>query len=139
MAAAKHNKMSVEEATAMLQRVRLEAARSPEFPNGSHEHGYDFIVPLNPDGHIDADAWKAVRDRCRVKRFSAGEPDEVGHVVHKPGGAWAFHYDIRGDAQHDEAGYHFETHKLRPGEYISIKEQDGVLRTFFVKSVVALD
>lgn len=139
MTAARPKKKSVEEATAMLQRVRLEMARSPEFPNGSHQHGYDFIVPLDGEGHIDAEAWRAVRERCRVKRFWEGEADEVGHVIHKPGGGWAFHYDIRGDASHDETGYHFETHKLEPGEYISIKEQDGVLRTFFVKGVVPLD
>ncbi len=133
------SKMTREEATAMLQRVRLELARCPDFPEGSHEHGYDFIAPLNRDGHIDAEAWKLLRDRCRVKRFWGDEPDEVGHIIHKPGGAWAFHYDIRGDATHDDTGYHFDTHKLVPGEYISLKEQDGVLRTFFVRSVVALD
>jgi hypothetical protein len=98
-----------------------------------------MIVPINAEGHIDADAWKLLRDRCRVKRFWGDEPDEVGHVIHKPGGTWAFHYDIRGDAAHDESGYHFDTHRLVPGEYISIKEQDGMLRTFFVKGVVAVD
>ena len=86
-----------------------------------------------------AEAWKLLRDRCRVKRFWGSEADEVGHILHRPGGTWAFHYDIRGDAKHDDAGYHFDTHKLAPGEYISLKEQDGVLRTFFVRSVVAVD
>ena len=127
------------QADRMLQRVRLELARCHDFPNGSHAHGYDFIVPIDQNGHIDLDAWRLVRERCRVRRFWEGDPDEVGHVVHKRGGAWAFHYDIRGDAAHDEPGYHFETHKLMPGEYVSIKEQDGVLRAFFVKSVVAVD
>ncbi len=139
MIKSKTSKMTGEEASAMLQRVRLELARCPEFPQGSHEHGYDFIAPLDTDGHIDVEAWKLLRDRCRVKRFWVGEADEVGHIVHKPGGTWAFHYDIRGDAKHDDAGYHFDTHKLVPGEYVSLKEQDGVLRTFFVRSVVAVD
>ena len=52
-----------------LRRVRLELARDHEFPNGSSERGYDFIAPLDRQGHIDLDAWKALRDRCRVRRF----------------------------------------------------------------------
>jgi hypothetical protein len=74
-----------------------------------------------------------------VKRVAGHEPSEIGHVVHKPGGAWAFHYDIHGDPTHDETGYKLDSHRLAPGEYISIREQDGVLRTFFVKAVVDLD
>ncbi len=139
MTATKSPKVTADEAVRMLQRVRLELARCPDYPNGSHAHGYDFIVPIDSDGHIDFDAWRLVRESCRVKRFWGDQASEVGHVVHKRGGAWAFHYDIRGDAGHDDAGHHFETHKLVPGEYVSIKEQDGGLRAFFVKSVVAVD
>ena len=43
-----------------------------------------------------------MKNFCRVKRFWAREPDEIGHVVHKRGNAWAFHYDMRGDSAHDE-------------------------------------
>jgi len=125
--------------TATLKRVRLALARDHEHPAGSRDHGYDFIAPIGDDGHIDAGEWKKHRDRCRVKRFAPGEADEVGHVIHKPGGAWAFHYDIRGDASHDETGYRLDRHVFRPGEYVSIKEHDGVLRTFIVQAVVELD
>jgi hypothetical protein len=119
----------------LLRRVRLELARDPEFPNGSRERGYDFIAPLDKDGHIDANAWRKLKDRCRVRRFWANEGDEVGHIVRKPNGTWAFHYDIHGDPEHDETGYRLDKHKFVPGEYVSIREQDGVLRTFFVVSV----
>ena len=122
----------------MLRRVRLELARDHEFPNGSSERGYDFIAPLDRQGHIDLKAWRELRDRCRVRRFWAHEREEVGHVVHKVGKTWAFHYDIHGDPSHDEAGYRFDSHAFLPGEYVSIKEQDGVLRTFLVKAVVDL-
>ena len=37
----------------MLRRVRLELARDHEFPDGSRERGYDFIAPLDANGHID--------------------------------------------------------------------------------------
>jgi hypothetical protein len=123
----------------MLRHIRLELARDHDFPNGSRDRGYELVAPLDADGHISADAWRATKDRCRVRRFWAHEPGEVGHLVHKPGGAWAFHYDIHGDAQHDETGFHLQTHRFAPGEYISIKEQDGVLRTFRVIGVAELD
>lgn len=131
--------MTKDQAMGLLKRVRMELARDHDFPSGSRDRGYDFIAPIDENGHISADAWKLVRDRCRVKRFWADQQDEVGHIVRKPGGAWAFHYDIHGDPNHDEAGYRFDHHVFRPGEYVSIKEQDGVLRTFFVKSVVDTD
>jgi hypothetical protein len=123
----------------LLRMVRLELARDHDFPNGSREHGYELIAPIDEKGRIVADAWKQVRDRCRVRRFWAGEKDEIGHIVHKPGGAWAFHYDIRGDVEHDETGFRFESHAFVPGEYVSLKEQDGVLRTFRVTGVSELD
>jgi hypothetical protein len=123
----------------MLRRVRLELARDHEFPNGSSERGYEFIAPLSRDGHIDLAGWKALPDRCRVRRFWAHEADEVGHIRHKRGDVWAFHYDIHGDEGHDEAGFRFTSHAFVPGEYVSIKEQDGELRTFRVVAVQELD
>jgi len=123
----------------MLRRVRLELARDHEFPNGSSERGYDFIAPLDRKGHIELAAWKDLKDRCRVRRFWPGQPEEMGHVMHKRGNVWAFHYDIHGDPTHDEAGFRFDSHAFIPGEYVSIKEQDGVLRTFRVVSVRDLD
>lgn len=122
-----------------LRHIRVELARDHEFPNGSTQHGYEFIVPLDKHGHIDFEAWKALKDRSRVRRFWGSDPEEIGHIVHKRGNVWAFHYDIRGDAAHDEPGFHFETHKFVPGEYISLKEQDGTLRTFRVTAVGELD
>ena len=53
----------------MLRRVRLELARDHQFPDGSSERGYDFIAPLDAKGHFAFDAWKALRERCRVRRF----------------------------------------------------------------------
>jgi hypothetical protein len=123
----------------MLWLVRLELARDHDYPNGSKERGYDFIAPLDGKGHIDLDAWKDLRARCRVKRFWAHEADAVGHVVHKRGNVWAFHYDMHGDRAHDEAGFRFDTHAFIPGEYVSINEQDGQLRTFRVASVRELE
>lgn len=119
----------------MLRRIRLELARDHEFPNGSSERGYDFIAPLDRNGHIALAPWKALADRCRVRRFWPGQAEEIGHVKHTRGNVWAFHYDIHGDPTHDEAGFRFDSHPFVAGEYVSIREQDGILRTFRVISV----
>jgi len=124
--------------TVHLKHIRLNLARSAEFPNGSDYHGYEFNAPLDHDGHIDAEAWRKVRDRCTVRRFWASEQDEIGKLVHKPGGAeharWVFDYDDTTD-EDDEAGYRFGSHAFNVGEYVSIRDEDGEMHTFQVVSV----
>ena len=110
-----------------LSKIRLELARCKDHPEGSHEIGYEFAAPLKDDGHIDAEAWLKHRDHCRVVRFRPGEEDDVGHLVHKRGGSWAFHYDIHSDAEDDEAGYRFGDHVFRNGEYVSVREDDELM------------
>lgn len=121
-----------------LKRVRLELARDHDFPNGSRERGYDFIAPLDDEGHLVAAAWRQLRDKCRVRRFWAGQPDEVGRLVHRPGGTWVFDYDPKSSGD-DEPGFKFDRHRFVPGEYVSITEHDRLQRTFFIKAVVDLD
>jgi len=123
-----------------FKRIRLNLARSKEFPNGSARHGYEFVAPLDAKGHIDVKLWHQHRDHCRVRRFWDGEDDEIGLLVHKPGGAeharWVFDYD-QSTTDDDEAGYRFGSHAFAPGEYVSIREEDGDLHTFKVVSVEA--
>jgi hypothetical protein len=121
-----------------LSSIRLELARDHEFPEGSNSRGYDLIAPLDPQGHLDLDAWKKAREGCRVKRFWHGQPDEIGHLVHKRGGVWAFDYDPKSDVD-DETGFKLDKHIFKPGEYISFRERDGVMRTFRVRSVIELE
>jgi hypothetical protein len=51
----------------------------------------------------------------------------VGHLVRKPGGAWAFHYDVHGDPDDDESGYRLGQHLFKKDEYISIREDDDFM------------
>ena len=118
----------------VMKKVRLNLARNADYPAGSAQHGYEFVAPLNEEGHIDATVWKKHRADCRVRRFWQGEKDEFGHLIHRPGGSWAFTYDIDGEDD-DEAGYRFGMHAFRPGEYVSIKDEDGELYTFQVVTV----
>jgi len=122
-----------------LRKIRLELARDREHPEGSSRHGYEFVGPLDQEGHLDPVVWKKYRERCRVRRFWQNEADEIGHLVRKPGGHWAFHYDVHGDSDDDEAGYRLGNHKFAPGEYVSIREHDDdVMRTFRVVRVEPL-
>lgn len=122
----------------VLKRIRLHLARSKEFPTGSARHGYEFVAPLDGDGHIDAHLWQQYRDRCGVRRFWEGEDDQFGHLIHRPGGAeharWIFDYNPAAEDD-DEAGYRFGTHRFAAGEYVSIRDDDGELHTFQVASV----
>jgi len=115
--------------------VRLELARDENFPDGSSQHGYEFVAPLDNERHIDPEEWRKTRKRCAVRRFWGSEPDEKGHLLHRRGGTWAFHYDVQGDPGEDEPGFKFDSHVFKDGEYVSLREQDGELRTFRVVSV----
>jgi hypothetical protein len=33
-----------------LKLIRLELARTPDFPEGSRRHGYEFVAPLDSTG-----------------------------------------------------------------------------------------
>ncbi|MEQ9688489.1 MAG: hypothetical protein RLO48_02060 [Bauldia litoralis] len=120
--------------TYSLKTIRLNLARTKEFPEGSDRHGYRFTAPLDAEGHLNAEGWKKHRDVCRVVRFWAGEEDDIGHLVHRPGGSWGFTYDIDGD-EGDESGFKLSSHTFVPGEYLSIRDNDGELHTFIVVTV----
>jgi len=117
--------------TANLKRVRLELARTAEYPEGNSGHGYEFIAPLNGDGHIDAEAWNKLKQRCWVRHF-VGDESEQGMLRHV-GRGWRFDYDSR--SADDEPFFKLERHALTPGAYVSITEHDGTQRPFKVASV----
>ena len=119
----------------MLYKIRLELARCKDHPEGAHDIGYEFAAPLRPDHKIDGKAWEKERDHCRVVRFRPGEDDDIGHLVRKPGGSWAFHYDIHSDEEGDESGYRFGDHVFRTGEYVSVREDDELM-PYVVKRVL---
>jgi hypothetical protein len=121
-----------------FKRIRLNLARSKEHPTGSTLHGYEFVAPIDAKGHIDAHLWQKFRDHCRVRRFWNGGDEQIGRLVHKPGGVeqarWVFDYDAD-RVEDDEAGYRFGVHAFVPGEYVSISDDGGELHTFRVIAV----
>ena len=123
-----------------FKRIRLKLARSKEFPDGSLYNGYEFVAPLDGKAHIDVEQWKKDKAHCRVRRFWQGEDDQVGFLVHRPGGPdhgrWVFDYNPK-RADDDESGYRFGAHTFRQGEYVTISDTDGHAHTFEVASVTA--
>ena len=117
-----------------FRHVRLLLAREAGHPGGDTGHGYDLVLPLDADGRIDAEVFKAYSDKCRVRRFRPDENDAIGKLVHGPGGHWSFDYDdTRSDD--DEHGFKFATERFAQGEYISVREDDGEMHTFVVVQV----
>jgi hypothetical protein len=118
----------------MQRTVRIELARTKEYPEGSASHGYEFRVPATADGHIDAVAWRANRKLWTVRRFWKGEEDQHGRLIHTRHGTWAFSYAPGEDD--DTPFFHLEGHLLKLGEYVSIREHEGETLPF---RVVAID
>ena len=117
-----------------LMRIRLELARTSDYPDGSVNHGYEFVAPMTKDGHIDAQAWKEVKARCEVTRFWGPGEQETGLLRHV-GHGWRFDYDAKTDTD-DEPFFKLDKHALAQGAYVSITEHDGVQRPFKVVSVI---
>jgi len=49
-------------------------------------------------------------------------------------GTWVIDYDDRREDD-DEVGFRLDTHLFRPGEYVSLADEDGELQTYRVVSV----
>ena len=108
-----------------FRKIRLELAREKDHPAGDPRRGYFISVPLDAEHRIDADLWKEYRDNFRGVRFRPDQDDDIGHLIHRPGGTWTLRYDIRGTDE-EEAPFHFEYERFEVGEYVSIREADGM-------------
>jgi hypothetical protein len=112
--------------------IRLELARTQEFPQGSASRAYLLRLPVDDDGLINEAELRTLPGRATVRRFWPNEPDMSGYVIQTPRG-WAFSYRI--GEEDDEAIFHLETHRICAGEYITLTEPDGRQLPFRVASV----
>lgn len=119
--------------TTRLKTIRLELARTKEFPDGRVDTGYEFTAPLTADGHLDAAAWKTHRAACRVRRFWPDEKIQQGALLHLGPDRWVFSYEPGTDD--DEPAFRFDRHRFQLGEYVSVTEHDGQTRPFKVVSI----
>lgn len=115
---------------ATLKKVRLELARTREFPGGNPRCGYEFAAPLDSEGRLDLELYRQRKGECRVQRFWEGEKAEQGVLLHLGRDRWVFSYAPGEDD--DEPAFKFDRHAFVPGEYVSVTEHDGVTRPFKV-------
>jgi hypothetical protein len=116
-----------------LKKIRLELARTPDFPEGSRNCGYEFTAPLDAEGMLDSKQWARDKAKCTVRRFWEHEDDQHGVLVHHVG-KWAFAYPP-GKDDAEEPIFRFDKHVFIPGEYVTVTEHDGVARPLRVVSV----
>jgi len=102
--------------------VRLELARTSEFPDGSRDCAYELVVPLDAQGVIDRKAFEAARGRATVQRIWPHQATQRGAIIRRKAG-WAFSY-APGDAD-DETVFHLEDHPLAVGNYVTVTETNG--------------
>jgi len=104
-------------------RVRLELARSHEFPDGSTRHGYLLVLPLDKNLRIDDELYRSAPELASVHRFWEGEGDAVGRLVRRGPSGWAFAYHA--DRADDEPVPHLSEHDFRIGDYLAVREANG--------------
>ncbi len=121
------------EAVLSLMRIRLELARTREFPDGSAVRGYEFVAPLDADGFLDMEEWQRLHQVCTVHRFWPDEDDENGLLIRSRGGQWVFSYEP--GEEDDEPIFRLDRHQFVDGEYIAITEHDGVTRPFRIAEI----
>ena len=109
-----------------LTRVVMRLGRNPDagFPDGDDHYGYVVVAPLDKEGKLDIELWRANKKACTVNRFSPDRADDAdGWLTHR-GSHWYFHYD-EDDEGPDEPVHRLGDHRLRTGEYLTIHEADG--------------
>ena len=120
-----------------ISHIILRLARSKAFPEGSLRRGYDIRAVLDAAGHLSVDAWRDHRNAFGVQRFWDDEPVRHGTLAHRAGGTggatWSVHYAGREDE--DEDGFRLGEHVMKRDEYVSIRDDEGVMQTFRVSDV----
>mgnify|MGYP000005022117 FL=1 len=122
-----------------LTRVVMRLGRNPKagFPDGDEAHGYVVIAPLDKDGKLDIELWRANKAACTVDRFSPDPADKADGWLSHRGSHWFFRYD-EDDEGPDEPVFRLGDHTMRIGDYLTIHEADGDDLTYRVTEAVAV-
>jgi hypothetical protein len=116
-----------------FRQIRIRLAREPGHPEGDSAVAYVILAPLDADDRIEPVLWREHREACRIVRLRPDHQDDHGHLIHRQGGSWAFHYDAAANTP-DEVGFHFADQRFVAGEYVTINE-GGKPHTYRVVSV----
>ena len=116
--------------------VRLELARSRDFPKGSPGRSYLLRLPLDESGRIDEPALRREPAQATVRRYWPNEPDLSGRVVPAQDG-WALSYEAPASPAAAPSG-RLPHRPLALGAQIDVTEPDGRRLAFRVASLAAL-
>ena len=111
------------------KKIRLELARTAEFPAGSVSRGYLIRLPLEDSDRVDRDAVADNPHRATVRRYWSTEPDEAG-LVQEAGNRWAMRCDGSADRM-----LLLDNVPIRLGQLISVVEPSGETLPFRVASI----
>jgi hypothetical protein len=120
-----------------LKRITLRLARNPDagFPDGDPQRGYTIVAPLDDDGRIDTEAWRAARRQCLVVRFSPEADERADGWLTHHGAHWSIRYD-EADEGPDEPLFRLSEHRLVEGEYLSVADPDGPTLVYRISAVL---
>lgn len=117
-----------------MPRVTLVLAGGPGFPSGSQEHRYEAELALDPQGHPDPRAWHEDPNPWPARRFRPGEPPRSGDVQHDGETGWSLRFDSTA-ASRELSEPLLVGGPLRPGEYVTVRAEDGRDFSYRVVSV----
>jgi hypothetical protein len=110
--------------------IRLELARTAQFPAGSVSRGYLIRLPLGDSDHVDRRTLQKTPHRATVRRYWSTEPDEAGVVEEASNGSWALR--CNGSAPRMML---VENLPIRLGQLVSVVEEDGKKLPFRIASI----
>lgn len=98
------------------------------FPDGNPGHRYEIELALDAGGRPDAAAWAADPVPWRARRIVPGADAEPGDVQHDPDHGWSIRFFGRAADGPDAPETHFQCgpDPLRPGDYVTVTEPDGI-------------
>jgi hypothetical protein len=131
--------LNLREKNMSLTRVVMRLGRNPDagFPDGDDHHGYVVIAPLDKDGMLDVELWRANKEASTVNRFSPDATETADGWLSHHGTRWFFRYDEDEEGP-DEPVYRLGDHSMRIGDYLTIHEADGDDLTYRITETTPL-
>ena len=109
--------------------IRLELARTREFPRGSVSRGYLIRLPLNDSDVVDPADFDLSPHLATVRRYWSTEPDEAGLVI-RAGDGWVLRCNGKPDRLLEVNGRPF-----RLGQQVAVVDPDGATLPFRIASI----
>ncbi|MBK1660353.1 hypothetical protein [Paracraurococcus ruber] len=117
-----------------MPKVTLVVANGPGFPSGSPDRRYEIEVALTPGGHLDVQARQDASSPWPARRIWPGAPSQEGDILYDTDTeSWAIRLGAAGESPPQAMISH--AGQLRPGEYVTIREPDGVEYSYRVVGI----